>query len=298
MRHVVLPSLLGVLLVLAALTWLPAYRRHLVSSFYRRTPIEIPDQVRPRLIRRLTSSTRWTTIPGAVVIAIGWVVLGDADWLDLRLCLAASAAASVLGLVVVSLIPEGRDSETSRVARVRRATVSDYVPLWSRIVGWVMVVSLGAVLVLTDVVTGTVPSGSSGLALILLLFAVGQVASAVIVRRAQRAESPLELVWSDALRARSLVELLYTPIILIYFVYTALFYDSPSAMPGAVRAWGGAAEALAFLVFAAVAVIIRSTRYRFLERLWPRGVSWEEEDRIWAEKAGAEKADAEKGAPQ
>ncbi|MCU1421127.1 MAG: hypothetical protein JWN36_778 [Microbacteriaceae bacterium] len=287
MQHAVLPTLLVVMLGITALTWLPAYQRHLVSSFYRRTPIEIPDQVRPRLVRRLTRTTRWSGIPTAVIVAIGWACHGDADWMDLRLWVAAGISTGLLGLVVSALIPEARGPHTSRVARMRRPTVGDYVPLWSRLIGWTTVMALGAILVTSSAVTGTFPAGSRALALVLLLFAAGQVASAVIVRRPQPAESPLELVWSDALRAQSLMELLYLPIFATYSVYIAIYYETPSTMPGALHVWGGAGVAIGFLGFFAIAVISRSTRYRFLERLWPRGVSWDEEDRIWAEKAAA-----------
>ena len=74
---------------------------------------------------------------------------------------------------------------------------------------------------------------------------------------------------------------------LVYFAYTALFFGGPSSAGGAVGVVSGVGEAIGFLGFFAIAVIGRATRYRFLERLWPRGVSWDEEDRIWAEKAAA-----------
>ena len=194
MEHVLLMAVTGVLVVFAALTWLPAYQRHLVSSFYRKTPIEIPDEVRPRLVRRLTNTTRWTTIPGAVVLLIGLAVhAGDSD-LSLRLLTTASAAAALFGLVVVGLMPDARGPDTSRVARVRLPSVGDYVPRSSRIIGWVMITSLGTVLAITAAATGRFPSGSLGLALIVLLFIAGHVASLLIVRRPQPAESPLELV--------------------------------------------------------------------------------------------------------
>lgn len=245
-----------------------------------------PASLLPSIMRRLGFQTRFSAAAALVALLTTYLLLRrgspTAAMADVYVAVAAAGIALGLGVAISSLTQQLRRPDTSiRLARLRVATINDYISVWNRIFAWVLIAAVVAIVVIRDqqalektftasVIADLLPTNILA-TLAILGLALFEIAGRAIVSRPQPAATSEELVWDDALRASTLQGLLYGPV--VYGAYDLLLV----VIRGVV--WDNSGRSIAlFLLITAVIVcffvnllVLRETRERYLYRLWPHG---------------------------
>lgn len=295
---------LAVLSVLA-LAWVvpfltPAGRAAAARRFARSVDLSLPPALAPAIGRRL--AVRELAAMGTGLL-LGWgsvaVLAGTTGPDGHGLVLAAAFLTFFLGHAIGNgatawweatrpVLPAG-----PRVARAAVLAQGDYVApierLGARAMVSVSVVVVLGVLIGSDVGWFTIDPLHPiwiGAALIVppALLVMHELVAARLTRRPQPAGSALDLAWDDAMRARTLRDMVTVPIATAAYVPLALLSLVSERIGGAPpRSFGfdlvtGAflVLLLALLVTAVVAIALRPHRH-FREQLWPRPVRPEQD---------------------
>lgn len=272
------------LLVVFALSFVPAYGRWRALRHAQRMAVGLPAHLERSVSRRLMARDRGASLGGIIFTALAILAfhfevgVSDDSNLTALFVLGALFAGVGAGAAVTALLATNRlPAEQPRVARSGAVTVSDYLaPL--ELVGARLVVAVAVVaLVLSSVVSIPGADGSRFAVAFFAIFgaialAMFEVASRRIVDRPQPAGSTAELVWDDAIRASSLRDLVTAPLALGSYclIFGALDIAEGSSNSGAtVVAYTVAATfALALIVAGIVSVATRPQQH-FKGRLWP-----------------------------
>jgi hypothetical protein len=272
--------------VLCALSFVPWFQGVETRRTARLAGVGFPLEMESGLRGRATRRLRWTTIGCLIGFAVGYLLL---RWFDpgsalaaVRGCLSAAIVGGGFGSTVASLSSQLRPLESSvRLARPRVVTISDYVAPSLRVFAWVTW-ALCAAFVLFGLVIPDQGDRASALAtllpsmIVLALSGCGlalfEISARIIVGRGQPASSPDDLMWEDAQRSIALREMLEG------FLPATLF--SSLAVLDVLQAHTANATftLLPVLVLALWAFyfvfsfLMRNTRRRYLERLWPGGL--------------------------
>jgi len=213
------------------------------------TTVGLPliDQVRPKL-RREQRGGLWA-IPASVAVGLGvsvglLVAIHATQLFEMAYgyFLILSVAVGLGSIVAILLNERNRQRADVRVARSRAVTRTDYeTRLWQ----WTPRMTVGLFLVGLLARTLITSDPRRDIPVFLVIYAVVTVATLAfselacnwIVGRGQTAGSNLELAWDDALKARSMMSLVYAPAILGAFgsqVGTALTLPAIHATVGRV----------------------------------------------------------------
>jgi hypothetical protein len=262
-------AIVGVFLVLFALSFTPPYQRILVLGIAWWAGIGVPDALDPMHYIPFGLRSRWGNLGGFLGLTVTYAPLRlvgihldqDLVWI----CLASSVLGQGLGLAISSLVLQlAPRTAAPRIARSTVVTVSDYIPFGLRAITWA-VWGIGC----ATVTFALAQTSHEGAAIVILVIAglgliLSEVAGRAIVRRGQPAGSTDDVVWDDALRSSTLRGLLQVSTFPVLFTVIGLSDISGDA--GAVLDFAVGLEVLALLVWS---VGMRATRQWYLQQLWP-----------------------------
>ncbi len=280
---VLVALLLGALVVLVAVTAIPAVGRLAAGSVSRRLGLALPPELMETVRRRVTRRTfagaagAFLATVAAVAVLTAGVVTPLRDIGTIWFVLGAYFAGLSVGAALSAVTEQpGGDDTRPRVARAGAVTVADYVAPVDRI-GARVVVGLAALALLISAVVagngGELPRLTTGVAIVALAVAslvFFEIASRRIIDRGQPVGSTAELAWDDALRASALRDIITAPIVLGFWglVFNASDHANEGGPAGTVTL-----IVLAILLASAFGVALFSLTTRpaqhYLRRLWP-----------------------------
>lgn len=282
----------------------PAGRTTAVRAYTRRVDLALDESVEPVVAARLAQRERVGVVLGAVVglAALAWIALGSVVSAEDPYAVLVVALAFFLGHAVGYGAVAWNESRrpaptgTTRIARATAPTQDDYVPPIERRGARVaaalsVLVALGLVVVDAAGVLdlGTLPWGLVVAAVVLppVTVVLHEVFAARLLEQRQVATTTLELAWDDALRSRTLRDMVtvaivtgcYGPIALLAVVGDGLEGGWPAnpavgVVTGAVFLLGGV------MVVTALVAAAGNPHRHFRKRLWPDGVEQQAHDAV------------------
>lgn len=281
---------IAALLVLLALSLRAAWVGSQAAAAARRLGLALPADA-STIERRVAVRAR-AALAGALLAALGFVAVhvsllpqaaegSGPSWM--LFFAGAVASGSAMGVLLAATMSRAPQRSTVRFARARAVELADYVALIERVGARVIVAAsivAGAALIVVGQLWGG--PGPSALALTMGALAVGslvlfEVLGRRMVARAQRAGSPEELAWDDALRAWTLRDLVTAPIMLgAYSLYAEVMELSTTTPLGeasrviATASTGVLLVVLVLLIVVAIVSIATRPQQHFLRRLWPK----------------------------
>lgn len=289
-------AVLGVTAVVLVRWARPAGRATAVRAYARRVDLRLDETVEPVVAARLAQRERAGVVLGAVVglVALAWIAMGTVVTTEDPYAVLVVALAFFLGHAVgygaVAWNESRRPAPTGapRIARATTPTQDDYVPSIERRgarVAAVISVLVALGLVLVDA-TGALDLGSLPWGLVVaavvappVTVALHEVFAARLLEQRQLATTTLELAWDDALRARTLRDMVtvaiitgcYGPFALLVVVGDGLEGGWPAnpavgVVTGLVVGLGGV------MVLTALVDAAGNPHRHFRKRLWPTGV--------------------------
>jgi hypothetical protein len=273
------------LALLLPLSFLPRFARYSLAQLPGAGGELPPASLLPSITRRLAVQTRVTATAGIVALVGAYAVLrvgSPATNADLYVALATAGVTVGLAEAIFSTRQQLRRPDTSvRLARLRVVTINDYVSSWSRILAWVTV-AIGVTIVLirdsqalggaNGTTAGTLRAlvPTSVVALFALVgLAMFELVGRAIVARSQPAGSPEELVWDDAQRASSLLNLLQVPVQFGAYGLLWLVITSQPRSDSPYSVILGSLSAGLFVGVIGCLIALLDSRSRYRRRLWP-----------------------------
>lgn len=283
------------MLVFAGAAWLrwrsPGTASRLTRSFARKVDLGMDDAVEDLVTARLARRERAGAVGGLIIgLAAAAVVAtttgpSPRDFNRLAAVFLSFLVGHALGYGVVAWRESVRRPVAGpRLARATAPTHGDYVARHERIGSWVTagiagVTGVGFLLAdRADALDGAVPVGVAVAAVVVPPAAVlaDELLARRLLARPQVAASQTELAWDDALRARTLRDMVTVPLVTGYIALTALVGGVGEGLEGG---WPGNAAVgwvsgaflvllLAGLVMMVVSLAIGPERH-FRRRLWP-----------------------------
>lgn len=240
--------------------------------------LPLDDAMRAALAGRLAVRERWGAVGafvvgGATAVAVltaapGDLVLGQPTMRDLAVAL-GYLVGQALGLGGLAWRESRRPvAQGPRVARTAVPTVADYVPSWERRAARGIVLG-GALILVAVAATGDpgLPAASVavGVGLPVLLLVAVELGARRFVAARQVAGSPLELAWDDALRARTVRDLV--GMVAGTGAYAPMLVAAGGEAPGTPLA---ALLLVPVLLWGTVLLLsgVRGARSHFRRRLW------------------------------
>lgn len=299
-----LPGNLVVALVIAVVVTLasitehrrPATRRQIAHKEGRRVDLAVPPELEEALGARLGRRAQVGALGGLAVALVATAVFAaigftDGDQTPLLVVVLGYFFGHALGYGGVGWYESSRPvpAAGARVARASEPTVDDYVAPIERRGLWV---SAGVALVVCllpvafdgtgDLDLGPVPWGlvAGGAAALVGVVGLVELASRAVLRQRQVATSQLELAWDDAVRARTLRDVvtaglitsIYVPFGMLGFLGDRLEGGWPAnPAVGVVTGVGGLL--MGMLAVAVVWSLATQPHRWFRKRLWPVAVA-------------------------
>lgn len=273
----------GLVTLVAAIASLVRTRPHaaarLTHDFARKVDLGLDGATEPAVTARLVRRERAGAAGAVVVGVLAAAIAARADataWESSRLfaVFIGYLAGHATGYGVVAWRESARPGpgDGPRLARASVPTHGDYVARHERVGAWVtagLSVLAGAAFLIADgagLLSGVVPAGLAVVAIVVppAAVAVDELLARRLLDRPQPAASLSELAWDDALRARTLRDMVTVPLVTGYFAVVTLSGGLAPAAAGPaflVLVAGG-------LVMAVVSVVIGPERH-FRRRLWP-----------------------------
>lgn len=281
--------------IFASTGWLrwrrPAAAARLTRDFARRVDLGMDDAVEATVTARLTRRERAGGAGGLILgVAAAATVAGATDptprdaYRFFAVFLGYAAGHAIGHGVVAWRESARRPADGPRLARATMPTYGDYVARHERVGSWVaagIAVVLGAAFLLAgrgDVLDGAVPVALAVAAVVVppVTVVVDELLARRLLDRPQVATSQTELAWDDALRARTLRDMVGVPLMTGYFAAVALLGE-----PAVGREGGGSVNTLRgglnvpFLVLLGGGLVMAVVSARlgpeqhFRRRLWP-----------------------------
>lgn len=247
----------------------------------------VEDAVATRLVRRERAGALGSLLLG---LPVGlWAARPDATSgaeTGLLLVVVSLLAGRAIGCAIVSWVESARrESAGPRVARASTPSHGDYVARHERWGSWVMagvavLLGLGlAALGRAGVVeSAAIPGGLVALCVVAPPAAVllDELAARWLLNRPQVARSQVELAWDDALRARTLRDMITVTLVVGAYAPLALLATVGAGLEGGwpANAAVGVVDGLVLLLLAGLAVmgvtslVLRPQRH-FRRVLWP-----------------------------
>lgn len=252
-----------------------------VLRFQTSVGVPLPQWLGEQLRQRLLVTRRSQLIGGMVGIVLSASsVRTEPDTLQSAIVVTGVFAGGALGVAIATLLSTQRVTGGEvRYARSQAVGLSDYVPgleLWlARTPAALAVVYFSAWGVGSW--AGLIPPADVRVLLggaVLTLLAVAsliifEVAGRRIVATGNRVSSPEELVWEDAIRSRTVRDIVSAPVLVGLY---AILYSLPALFNDGVQSWfitwTGSVIAGGIVLAALITLVLRPERH-FLRRLWP-----------------------------
>ena len=247
--------------------------------------LPLPDELRDRVIGRIRTTERQAVagaIAGLAVMAVVAVLFGPDEAGGALILLGVGVGGGIGSAVGILSAARKADPSWQRIARSSAVESTDYVAPRTVILARALlgIACVAAVLGLVAVVGGTL-SARQGLTFVLLPFvgalvcyAALEILMRLVVERAQRATSELELAWDDVLRAHGLRQAVTSSIVVSAACAVCVALGLISAATDAPLSLIVPASAVGLIgaVAGIVAMIVICTEpaYRVLQQLWPR----------------------------
>lgn len=262
-------------------------------DFARKVDLALEGVAEHAVARRLGQRERagaWIGLVG-VVLAAAWSLLtpsGPTSFAGLGIAVAYFAGHALgHGIVAWRETSRATPAEGPRIARASTPMHTDYVARHERWGGWVLAgatvaIAVGLVVVdATGVALGELPVAllvATGVVPVLVM-AGYEVAAARLLCRRQVAATTLDLAWDDALRARTLRDMLTAALMVgtcLPVALLAVVQDRAADVWPDEPGWGIAVGVLFVLlvlvgVLGVVSLALRPERH-FRARLWPQPV--------------------------
>lgn len=253
-------------------------RQHAVSSFGLSAGLpvdaEVVEHVGPRFVRGAVVGLLGMLVGG---IGIGTVMAvrgmtGDDSLMLAVWVLAAALIGRAVGVAVLGLVSAAVPVAGPRVARSRVVGIRDLISD-----GEIALAVVATVLPLLALIAGPSDGSVAWPALLTVgTLVVAAVAATRIVRRPQPAGSARHLAWDDALRARTLRDVV-AGVTLVGSSYGLLSVSVFAVLPPGPVATGTAWLFVVLAVLGFVVSILPGPGSRFRRRLWPDGIEPAEE---------------------
>lgn len=255
-----------------------------VLRFQESVGVELPHDIGEQLRKRMLVNRRSGLIGGMVGLLVSAVIVSsrtsDPGAIEMLILAAGAFAGPALAVSIVTLINTRKPAtDQVRYARAQAVRLSDYVSGLERWLprGLVAVVILYFATWGIATWLGLLPRTSVSALISGVLFALGAVATLLIfeiagrriVAMGNRVGSPDELVWEDAIRARTVRDISGAPALVGMY---AVLFGLPSLVGQGTAAgflhWVGIAVIACVLLVVLIMVILRPERH-FLRKLWP-----------------------------
>lgn len=275
----------GIYLAIATTLLIANARPHAQESavlrFQTSVGVPLPQWLGEQLRQRMLANRRSQLVGGMVGLLVSaYIVRADLGALEVAIVVAGTFAGGALGVSVTTLLStQGAATDQVRYARSQAVELSDYVPGVERwlargpaalavlyftawgIGSWTGLISPADVRVLLGGVVLTLLAVAS-----VVIF---EVAGRRIVATGNRVSSPEELVWEDAIRSRTVRDIVGAPVLVGLY---AILYSLPSLFSDGAQSWfttwTGPAIAGGILLALLFTATLRPERH-FLRRLWP-----------------------------
>lgn len=283
------------MLVLALAAWLrwrnPSVAARLTRDFARKVDLGMDDAVEELVTARLARRERAGALGGLIVglgaAAVVATTTGPApgDFYRLAAVFLSFLVGHALGYGVVAWRESVRRPVVGpRLARATAPTHGDYVARHERIGSWVTagiagVVGVGLLIAdRADALDGAIPVGLAVVAVVVppVTVLADELLARRLLARPQVAASQTELAWDDALRARTLRDMVSVPLVTGYMALAALIGGVGEGLEGgwpanAAVGWVSGAFLVLLaggLVMMVVSLVVGPEQH-FRRSLWP-----------------------------
>lgn len=269
-----------------ALTLTQGSRERSIERLGRNVGLAVPDSLKAQLAARNATRTRSASVGALIGTAVMVLVMlsgivptspGPEATGDLWMLFGGGLAGLAIGAAVAALRTKPVVPEGERFARSGAVELEDYLApidlLGARVSSAlsVIVTVIAGVLLATGAIVMTPALIVAGLVVALGLagLVMFEIVGRRILDRALPVGSPAELAWNDALRARSMRDVVSVPLSLGIWgslaVLLAIAYSEPFTIVASVAA------IVVFVVLLAAAFfsIVTRPQQHFLRRLWP-----------------------------
>jgi hypothetical protein len=265
-----------VFVLMAASSQIRAIQSWQMRRLAKRVGLGIPADLDRKIRRRVSSSRLWSALGGlaALGIGLGIQVVIDAQTSPATFCgiLIAALVGYHAGATVVSALHEIRRDTRSRVARIDRVDLDDYLPPGLRQLAWAL---LALSLIATAIALSAIPASErwdfpapqrvGGVALIAACLLAFEILGRRLVQRGQPAASTDELVWNDALRSSALIAALAAVTVILL---ACNLLQLPQGLLFPETNWAFIPVGVFVVGYVLIRRMLRNANTWYLSRLW------------------------------